>query len=300
MPTTPSPFAKIRDTAESEGGFFRETERHCISYVPGDGVLIVSFDNAFGVKVKEDRTPWGFDYITSQGWSILGVMEKEPDWYRHTSLREVFDELCDAGFFKKFRKVVFYGYSMGSYGATAFCTAAPGATVLLYGTRATRHNKTFNGADLPFDTSRYGDVRSGIPDADRVFMFYDPTDETDNLHARIYSGSNVEKFECRHLGHHVANEFAGMSILKPILDGVVSETFTSQQFYALFRNRMTSITYVHKLMCAAIARGHYVLALRIVMIMSDRLEPGRSRWRFRRHRKGLRQAIATGESYDLG
>ena len=300
MPSTQSAFDGLREIAESKGGFFRETERHCASYVPGNDVLIVSFDNAFGVKVNENRTPWGFGYITRQGWSVLGVMEKQTNWYRHASLREVFDELRDTGFFQKFRKVVFYGYSMGSYGATAFCAAAPGATVLLYGTRASRYNKAFIDGELPFDESRYGDVRSGISSAKRVVMFYDPTDTTDFMHANIYKGSNVEKFECCYIGHHVANQFAGMSILKPILDGVVNKTFTRQDFHALYRNRMNSTSYIHKLMCAAIKQGHYPLALRIVTIMVDRLESGKPRWRFRRHRKGLRQAIALGEAYEIG
>ena len=299
MPDTKNPFDEIREIAELQGGFFRETKHHSICFVPGNDVLIVSFDNAYAVKILENRKPWGFEHITNQGWSVLGVMEKKTDWFRHQDLRDAFEYLKDQGFFRRFRKVVFYGYSMGSYGAAAFCPASPGATVLIYGTRAARNNNVFEDGVLPLDNSRYGDVRTGIPEAKQVFMFYDPTDETDFMHSKVYSGSNVEKMECRHLGHHVANEFTTMAILKIILDEVVNETFTRAQFYALFRKRMDSPPYILKLMRAAIKKGHYVLALRIVMIMADRLEPGRMRWRFRRHRKGLKQAIALKGTYDL-
>ena len=299
MPDTPNPFDEIHNTAESMGGFYRETKRHSVCYVPGNDVLIVSFDNAHGVNILEKRKPWGFEFIASQGWSVLGVMERKTDWYRHQDLRVVFDELKDEGFFLQFRKVIFYGYSMGSYGATAFCPASPGATVLVYGTRAARNNDTFKDGILPLDSNQYGDVRTGIPEAKQVYMFFDPTDKTDFMHSKVYSGSNVEKMECRHLGHHVANEFTNMEILKTILLDVVNDTFTRQTFYTLFRRRMDSPPYILKLMQAAIKNGHYMLALRIVMIMGDRLEPGRMRWRFRRHRKGLKQAIATQGTYDL-
>lgn len=60
MPAAMTPFAAIRDTAISQGGFVHDLDRHCISYVLGNDVLIVSFDNLHSVSVTEDRKPWGF------------------------------------------------------------------------------------------------------------------------------------------------------------------------------------------------------------------------------------------------
>lgn len=175
-----------------------------------------------------------------------------------------------------------------------------GATVLAYGSRATRYKKPFGKTgELAIDGHPYSDVRPGIATAESVFLFYDPLHEIDCRHTAIYSGDSVTRLECNHLGHHVANELANMALLQPILDKMVEGSFTRQDFYALYRNRLSSATYVHKMMTAAIKKGHYALALQVVLIMADRLEPGRKRWRFRRHRKGLKLAIATGGCYEM-
>lgn len=293
------PFKNIRDTAIDRGGFYHNLSNNFVSYVPGNKILIVSFDNAYSPSIIENRKPYGYNFITRRGWSSLGVMEKKKNWFRQEDLRDLFDELKTSGFFLQFDKVVFYGASMGSFGATAYSSAAPNSTVLIYGPRATHNHKYFmeNGF-VEQSENRYDCVPAGVVSAGKVFLFYDPINEKDAKHADIFRNQNTELFECRHLGHVVANEFASMSILKPILEKVVDESFDRAEFYNLFRQRKSSTSYIHKLMLAAIAKGHYSMAHKIVMMMTHQLEPGPARWKFRRHRKGLRQAINRGGTYN--
>ncbi len=226
-------------------------------------------------------------------------MEKKKNWFRKEDLRDLFDELKADGFFSKFEKVIFYGASMGSFGATIYSSAAPNSTILIYGPRATHNHKYFNkNGFVEQSDARYDSVRIGVETAKKVYLFYDPLNENDARHADVFKGPNTEFFKCRHLGHVVANEFSSMSILKPVMAQIVRETFDQTEFYKLFRQRKTSTSYIHKLMMAAISEGHYSLALQIVMRMTYQLESGPARWKFRRHRKGLRQAISMGESYN--
>jgi len=292
-------FKNIRNTAINRGGFYRDLSNNFVSYVPGNRILIVSFDNAYSPSILENRSPYGFNFIARRGWSSLGVMEKKKNWFRQEDLRDLFDELKATGFFFQFDKIVFYGASMGSFGATVYSSAAPNSTVLIYGPRATHNHKYFkeNGF-IEHGDNRYDCVPTGVSNAGEVFLFYDPLNAKDAKHADIFRNLNTELIECRHLGHVVANEFASMSILKPILEKVVDESLNRTEFYKLFRQRKSSTSYIHKLMMVAISNGHYFMALKIVMKMTHELESGPERWKFRRHRKGLRQAINRGGTYN--
>ena len=292
-------FENIRKTAIDKGGFFRDLSNNFVSYVPGNSNLIVSFDNAYSPTVSENRKPYGFNFISRQGWSSLGVMEKKKNWFREEDLRDLFDELKADSFFSRFKKVIFYGASMGSLGTTVYSSAAPNSTVLIYGPRATHNHKYFSETGfLEQSDNRHDSVQDGAAKAEKVFLFYYPLNKNDAKHAEFFNGPNTELFKCRHLGHVVANEFSSMTTLKPILEKVVSESFDKAEFYKLFRQRKTSTSYIHKLMMAAISKGHYSLALQIVMRMTYQLESGPVRWKFRQHRKGLRHAINKGESYN--
>src|SRR6056297_3667996 len=89
---------------------------------------------------REDRLPWGFSFIKEQGWSMLGVLAGGWTWYREPWVYEQFDDLQSSGFFKQFKRVVFYGASMGGYAACAFSPAAPGCDVVAISPQSTVDN----------------------------------------------------------------------------------------------------------------------------------------------------------------
>ena len=122
-----------------ERGFFRQLgDQHNALYIKGDKTLVVTFDNLDDVRQNvEDRMPWGSQFISSRGWSSLGIGAHGWTWYRDEAVHDFFDELRDTGFFDQFDNVVFYGTSMAGYAATVFCAAAPGAKVLAMHPQAT-------------------------------------------------------------------------------------------------------------------------------------------------------------------
>lgn len=133
-PSPPEPeqdteWPKIAKGLAGSDGFFREgPKNHSFLFMPRDpDTLIVTFDNLdLAMNKRDDRRPWGYEFIEKQGWSMLGVLAGGWTWYREPWVSEQFDQLRDDGFFDQFKRVVFYGASMGGYAAAAFSAACPG------------------------------------------------------------------------------------------------------------------------------------------------------------------------------
>lgn len=104
---------------------FRRSEHKRGFYISGDGygvvfsdrgsdVLVVSCDNLSSAREDTiDRLPWGYGFVAKNGWSQLGVMTFDADWFRNDGLLTYMQELGQSGFFRRFRKVVMTGTSMG-------------------------------------------------------------------------------------------------------------------------------------------------------------------------------------------
>lgn len=295
-------FEPIRELSIARGGFFRETAVHGICFLPGDDTLIVSFEETNSVEAGGVRMPWGKTVVEGQGWSHLGVMEKRENWYRDADLMDVFDELRDAGFFKRFRRVVFYGYSMGAYGAILFSTCAPGAEVILLGPRMTyteRDSRDMATSEIEMDASgRYDDVGDAVGKAGKVSLVYDPTHLTDSRHAASFASARTETFETPHLGHMVAKELSVMGVLKPMFVDAVEGRLDRRQFSRLYRKRRDSLRYLYRLLVRVMVRGHAGLALRVIAYVESDAN-GARRPRFQRYRKGLQRAERRGEKYVL-
>lgn len=239
----------------AEKGFFQPLgAEHSALFVQGAGkggkTLIVTFENLDDVaKDEEDRMPWGYNFVTAQGWSMLGMMAHGWTWYRDETVFDFFDRLRDEGFFDRFDKVLFYGASMGAYAASVFSAAAPGATVILLSPQATlsrdvaswetRYRKAW-ARDF---SSRYGYGPTQSASARQVHLFYDPQASLDAMHAALFQGANVRKYKCRFMGHRIASLWQQMSVLKQVILGCVEDTLTPAEFYTLMRARLHNHRY---------------------------------------------------------
>ncbi|WP_204112489.1 phosphoadenosine phosphosulfate reductase [Shimia biformata] len=226
-------------------GFYEELgAQHTALFVERGETLIVTFENLDHVYERgDDKMPWGYDFVTSRGWSMLGMMAHDWTWYRDRDVLDFFDRLRNDGFFQKFDKVVFYGASMGAYAAAAFSAAAPGATVICISPQATldrevagwetRYRKAwrrnFNG--------RYGYAPDMVAHAGAVHLFYDPRASLDAMHAALFRGPNIHKYRCRFMGHRIASLWLQLGILKPVVEGCVDGSLTGPGFYSLLRRR---------------------------------------------------------------
>jgi hypothetical protein len=266
-PKSEEPWAEIAQRLAANGGFTRENEDHSFLYIPRGDTLVVTFDNLdIAMTKREDRRPWGFAFIEKQGWSMLGVMANGWTWYRDPWVCDQFDELAASGFFKKFKRVVFYGASMGGYAACAFVAACPGADVL-----AISPQSTLDKALVPFETryktawgrdftGKYGDAAHASAAANRVTLLYDPYEPLDTGHVNRFTGANVVKLRAPLLGHRLGSSLQQMGILSPITLGALNGTLTELEFYQKLRARKEFTRYQKELFKRAMSKGHPALA----------------------------------------
>lgn len=234
----------LRAIGEAEGFYEELGNEHTALFVQRGKTLIVSFENLDHIYDREDdRMPWGYGFVLSRGWSMLGLMAHGWSWYRDEDVFDFFDRLRDEGFFEQFDKVVFYGASMGGYAASIFSAAAPGATVVAISPQATLDREI-----APWETryhkawrrdfsGRYAFGPDMVETASDVHIFYDPRMATDAMHASLFRGENVHKYRCRFLGHRIASLWISLGLLKPVVEGCVTGDLTASQFYDWMRAR---------------------------------------------------------------
>ena len=263
-------WTKIAMQLAGKEGFFRERAGHSFLYVPrSSDVLVVTFDNLdIAMNKRAERRPWGFEFIEKQGWSMLGAMAGGWTWYREPWVWAEFDRLRDEGFFARFRRVVFYGASMGGYAAAAFSGACPGADVV-----AISPQSTLDRALVPWETryktawdrdftGPYGDAAQVSGAARRVTILYDPYEPLDAGHVTRFANPNVLKLRAPLMGHRLGSSLHQMGILTPIILGALDGTLTAEDFYTRLRARRDFPRYQRELFERA-ARKHPELARRL-------------------------------------
>ncbi len=293
-----------RDLA-GKNGFFTDLGEHSFLHVPRGDTLVVTFDNLdIAMTKRDDRRPWGFGFIESEGWSMLGVMANGWTWFRDPAVIEEFDRLRASGFFKQFRRVVFYGASMGAYGAAAFSAASPGAVVFAISPQSTldkaivpwemRYKKAW-GRDF---SGEYGDATESSRTAARVHLMYDPHVKADAAHARRFTAPNVVHWRCPLLGHRLGSSLHQMGILGQIARSCINGTLDEAQFRRLLRRRRDFPRYQRELAHLALDRGHPKLALRLCRhVLSQRDDKVLRNMRKRLEKKpGLADAPLQGMS----
>ncbi len=269
VPETDS-WATIARRLAGPDGFYRDNPDHSFLFIPRSDTLVVTFDNLdIAMNKRTDRRPWGFSFIEKQGWSMLGVMANGWTWYRDPWVWDQFDNLAASGFFKGFKRVVFYGASMGGYAACAFVAACPGADVV-----AISPQSTLDKALVPFETryhtawsrdfsGRYGDAAHVSHSAGRVTLLFDPYEPLDAAHVARFQNPNVMKLRTPLLGHRLGSSLQQMGILAPITLGALNGSLTEPEFYRIIRARKTFARYQRELFKRALARGRPGLARKL-------------------------------------
>ena len=265
-----SGWADVARGLAGKDGFYRETPEHSFLYIPRGETLVVTFDNLdIAMTKREDRKPWGFSFIEKQGWSMLGVMANGWTWYRDAWVSDQFDELAASGFFKGFKRVVFYGASMGGYAACAFVAACPGADVVAISPQSTLDRRL-----VPFETryktawgrdfsGPYGDAAEASKAAGRVTILYDPYEPLDAAHVARFTGGNVVALRAPLMGHRLGSSLHQMGILSAVTLGALNGTLTEGEFYRALKARKGFVRYQRELFKRALAKGHPGLARKL-------------------------------------
>jgi pimeloyl-ACP methyl ester carboxylesterase len=230
-------------------------DHHTALFCEGGDTLIVTFENLDHVfELNDTKLPWGYDFVTKNGWSLLGMMAHGWTWYRDEDVYDFFDRLRDEGFFEGYKRVVFYGASMGGYAAAAFSAACPGATVVLISPQATLSREDASWETRYFKawkrdfSSRYGFAPDMIKAAEKVYLYYDPLAPLDAMHAALFRGDNVIKLRCRYFGHRIASMWTRIGILKPIVEQSIAGTLTEIDFYKMLRGRRENTRYQREML----------------------------------------------------
>ncbi|MGP3699816.1 hypothetical protein [Rhodobacter sp. NSM] len=251
-------------------GFLRDDGRHSFLFIPRGDVLVVTFDNLDIVTQKrKDRRPWGFSFIEKQGWSMLGVMANGWTWYRDPWVEAEFDRLAAEGFFTRFRRVVFYGASMGGYAALSFVAACPGADAV-----AISPQSTLDRALVPWETryrkawdrdfsGKYGDAARASAAAGQATILYDPYEPLDAAHTARFSGTNLRLLRAPLMGHRLGSSLNQMRVLSPIILAALDGSLTEAEFYRILRARRDFPRYQTELFRRALERGHEKLARKL-------------------------------------
>lgn len=279
-------------------GFHRSLSRHFVAYQPRGRTLVVTFDNMKSREAPAPRFPWAWDFLKGLGHSHLGVcMTRRNDWFRHPDLFDFFDDLRDTGFFSRFDQVVFYGSSMGGFGALSFAGAAPGARVVAFIPQT-----TLAVDRVPWETRyrsghgrgnwtdpRYLDGAEGITAASRVDIFFDPYMALDRAHADRLEGPHVRRFPFPFTGHKLPRMLLMIGALGPLAASAIAGTLTQAEYRAALHRRKTSIGYCREVLEEAVTRGH----ARLVTPAVDMLE-SRHGWDMPRIRRLANEAQEAG------
>lgn len=263
-------WAEIAAGLAGKDGFYREGGEHAMLFIKRSDTLVVTFDNLdIAMEKRDDKRPWGFAFIEKQGWSMLGVTAAGWTWFRDPWVYAQFDDMKENGFFKPFKRVVFYGASMGAYGACAFAPACPGADVVAISPQSTL-DKTL----VPFETryktawgrdfsGPYGDAAHVSATAGRVTLIYDPYEPLDAGHVNRFTAANVVKLRAPLLGHRLGSSLQQMGILSPIVLAALNGTLSEAEFYQKLRARKGFARYQKELFKRALDKGHPELARRM-------------------------------------
>jgi hypothetical protein len=274
-PPEPAPtddaWAGIARGLAGKDGFYHDLGTHSFLFVPRSAdTLVVTFDNLdIAMTKREERRPWGFHFIEKQGWSMLGVMANGWTWYRDPKVMAEFDRLRDEGFFAGFRRVVFYGASMGGYAACAFSPACPGADVV-----AISPQSTLERSLVPWETryrnawgfdysGPYGDAVAASSAARKVTLLYDPYAALDARHVARFTGANVQKLRAPLMGHRLGSALQQMGILNTVILDALEGRLEPMDFHRRLRARRDFPRYQWELFQRALARNRPDLAKRI-------------------------------------
>jgi pimeloyl-ACP methyl ester carboxylesterase len=263
-------------TAARERGYFEQISlEHKSLFLRGNSTLVVTFDNLDDARQSPDRMPWGVNFISSMGWSSLGIMAHGHTWYRDPALIRYFDELAEDRFFEGFEKVVFYGTSMGGYAAAAYSAASPGSTVIAVNPQATLERDRagwetrFRPAWRRDFSGRYGFAPDSIRQARKMYLFYNPAIQADAMHASLFWGDNVHKIRCAHMGHGILSVWRQMGVLKKIVAGCVNDDISSLGLYQLLRARRVSPAWQKMMLEYLRKRRRHALVERFCMALPD-------------------------------
>ncbi len=216
-------------------------------------VLFVTFENRASVRTSDDRLPWGFSFLKDAGYAVLGVKAKRADWYRDAELSTLFASADFHAFANSYRRVIFYGGSMGGTGALMLAT--PGSTVLVISPQVTL-DPMLSSWETRYDEARAFDwsgdhqAVAGAARASAVYVLYDPFDRLDCKHVALLPRATLHHLRLPFLGHGVPRWILDTGLLKDLVLMVADANLTPAAWNKLARRRRNTPDYAVRMTAA--------------------------------------------------
>ncbi|MDZ4065319.1 MAG: hypothetical protein U1E06_00450 [Tabrizicola sp.] len=258
------------DAAAGADRFRVQGDHAALWFEAGSDVLIVSFDNLATIDEGWPRGPWLHHRLTPLGHSILGVQSHAKDWFRQPTAPALLRELEQRGFFRRFRKVILIGASMGGFAALNFAPLIPEARVLAFSAQSTM-NKTIAPfeARFPFAVRKsnwegmpFLDAAAAIPYIRKAVLLYDPHTSEDRAHAARMAGPNVQQVHLSHGTHEAIRVVLKAGALPALISDMIDRDAVGQAFFSAMRARRTVPKWQRAVLANAAARGRPRLVMR--------------------------------------
>ncbi len=233
-------------------------------------VLIITFDNLATIDEGWPRGPWLARRLEPLGHSILGVQSHAKDWFRQPTAPQLLSMLEARGFFRRFRRIIMTGASMGGFAALNFAPLIPEARVLAFSPQSTM-NKVITPfeARFPFAVRKsnwegmpFLDAAAAVPYIRKVVLVYDPFVPEDRAHAARMAGPNVQLLRVPHCTHEAIRVVLKSGALSVLIADLVNGDQIGPGFWAAFRNRKSVPKWQRALLATAAARGRPGLAIK--------------------------------------
>jgi hypothetical protein len=248
---------QVEQIADEDGYLQPLGKRHHAIFMEEGATLLVSFETLQGIQaLSELGQPLGWDMLKQLGWSSLCVTSDGDTWFRDPSVYAYFDRLIDDGFFDEFDQVIFYGAGPCAYAAAAYSVASPGATVIAIQPQATldprltEWDNRFTDMRIHDFSTRYGYAPDMLEAAERAYVFYDPREKLDAMHAALFTRPNVTKLRMRFMGDALQTDLLEMDIWATILEAAATDELTENHFAKLYRARRDYRPYLRNMLDA--------------------------------------------------
>ncbi len=283
---------------------------HANLWFEGRGdALVVSFDNLATIDEGWPRGPWAWKRLEPMGHSVLGVQSHAKDWFRQPTAPVLLRGLEERGFFRRFRRVVLTGASMGGFAALNFAPLIPEARVLAFSPQTTM-NKVIAPyeARFPFAVKRsnwegmpFLDAAAAMPYIRRAVVVFDPMVPEDRAHAARLDGPNVQLLRIPFATHEAIRVVLKTGTFPLLVDAMVERDGVGPEFWQAYRARRSVTKWQRAVLAAAANRGRSGLVIRAADAMLRLAQglPDEEKVFIRRARRGAvnaRKAAGAGHT----
>ena len=263
------------DAAATADRFLIQGDHAKLWFEGRSDVLIVSFDNLATIDEGWPRAPWAWRRLQPMGHSVLGVQSHAKDWFRQPTAPQLLRGLEERGFFRRFRRIVLTGASMGGFAALNFAPLIPDARVLAFSPQSTMNKviapfearfpyavKKSNWSGMPFL-----DAAAAIPYIRRAVILYDPMVPEDRTHAARMAGPNVQFLRAPFTTHEAIRVVLKTGTFPLLINALVQGDRIGPDFWQAFRARRSVTKWQRALLAEAANRGQHARVIRAANAM---------------------------------